>query len=78
MRLIIRLIDRAAQGLSKTPLFVFIGRLGEKISADNGNMAWCIIDLMSDLNLMRQRCPSQKVGSHHHSRPSASATKTDT
>jgi len=32
--MIVRRIDRAAQGLSKTPLIVVIGRLGDKISAD--------------------------------------------
>eukprot|EP00985_Skeletonema_marinoi_P004333 scaffold1895_cov77-Skeletonema_marinoi.AAC.1 len=30
MRLTIRPIDRAAQGLSKTPLIIVIGRLGEE------------------------------------------------
>jgi len=30
--------DRAAQGLSKTPLIAVIGRLEGKISEDNGNM----------------------------------------
>jgi len=34
----IRPIDRAAQGLSKTPLIAVIGRLEGKISTDNGNM----------------------------------------
>jgi hypothetical protein len=38
MRPTIRQIDRAAQGLSKTPLIIVIGRLEGKISKDNGNM----------------------------------------
>jgi len=38
MKLQIRLSDRAAQGLSKTPLIIVIGRLEGKISKDNGNM----------------------------------------
>jgi len=44
MRLQVRPIDRAAQGLSKTPVIIVIGRLGEKISADNGNMVHQIDD----------------------------------
>jgi hypothetical protein len=34
IRLIIRLVDRAAQGLFKTPLIAFIDRPGGKISKD--------------------------------------------
>ena len=47
IRLIIRSIDRAPQGLSKTPLIAFIGRLGGKISNDCNmvhlDLSWCLM-----------------------------------